>query len=421
MKKFTKLFSVALAAAMTLGASANAMTFNAPMEYDMDLTTLTQSYANCANTSSTGKWYGYIAGSPTLTMKTENSYIEGKEYKEIDTGTGTYNIYKLFGGSDTACNVSKNYVGSYGPTEFEIIFKHNVMGTSTDYNSLQLDLVGIDTAGKENSIGISRGWSDGSGFMYINADGQKVEEGWFGRLDKDTWYRLKLSVNPDDDTCEVYITKFDDGNEVDVLHKVNDLKVDLKTVNTAWIRFPAGIFCIGKCTMTRTGTVLKDLTVSDTSDVTATVKAANNNPANDCFDNYLYLAPWDTTTPTAYTNAGSNSYYTTHWTNVGANALAKDRKVAREVSPRIFLCQYNENGKLLAINSNTLESFPTLQWGTNKPSEGLKENDGFEFQNLTVTAPKADGYSYAKAFVWDSLAGQVPYSAAVSTQVEAAE
>lgn len=473
MKKFTKLFSVALAAAMTLGASANAMTFNAPMKVSLDIDTW--------NGGGQGIFTGY-SGSSTKTVKTENSYIEGEQYVNINTKGNGYNTLCSFC-TDHTGTLSTKYVGSYGKTRLDVIFKiDEIECFDGDNAKFNLQLLGFDKDGKQKSVGLTTYWSDKDRIglkldaNVVNADdaidlttGEKkqfnlingVQYYAYTQLNNENWYRCILDVNPIDDTCELYLAKYDNGVEVVQSHMLLKLRDDWKTVNGSWFRYPGGrtdiaykkengqkvepeviianvhdgSLSLGKYELTRETIVATNMQVNGESatEVSATIPVGNNSPANDAYPIYKFTGEWSNAIKFGATlNYSTNvdgtgregavqDYATTLWTRLDAKEDAKDRQRAKEVSPRIFLCQYNENGKLLAINSNTLESFPTLQWGANKPNEGLKENDGFEFQNLTVTAPKADGYSYAKAFVWDSLAGQVPYSAAVSTQATAAK
>ena len=93
-----------------------------------------------------------------------------------------------------------------------------------------------------------------------------------------------------------------------------------------------------------------------------------------------------------------------------ANDVAKDLRAAtygvngvNTSEPELILVQYDANGKYLAATSKPL---------TGMLSRDKSGNGERVLHEMSVTMDKAEGYSYAKAFLWDSFSGLEPFTTA---------
>lgn len=443
MKKITKIVSLAMAAMMAASASASAMTFNEPMSfeitpesfYNRGYQTDTASGYSCYGwgTAMYGdKYYdnGYIPAAtdenpnPEKIIDTFDGKTKYAHFPADENNTGFQLIRTLHQWNGDA-NTSSNYVGSFGKTRYEVIFR---MDDTRDwekqfpsdwYSALSVQQEYIDSNNQYNSIDIAANWP-------ITNDANEVLGYWLAYYPKDAnaigvgqlffneWYRMRIDVDVQSKTFDFILDKYrdDQSGQVDNVRKETYQLSDIACATSARFRWDSILETMdfGGLKITRDSWDIKDLTVDDTSNasnVQASVKIANNAPANDCemMRPYPIANEWASRAETMYT-----------YDNCNDDTLYK----AKTTSPTLILAQYDASGRLIGLNSKS-EEIPTLNWGYSETAKSAAADANFAYKTISFDVPKEANYSYAKVYLWNNINEIVPFAAAVGTQAAPVE
>ncbi len=116
-------------------------------------------------------------------------------------------------------------------------------------------------------------------------------------------------------------------------------------------------------------------------------------------DNSSKAITADDTTVTAKVNMANDVSTDLVWYAYG-NATWEDHTNTSE--PMLILAQYDENDHFLGLTSKSLSGL--------LPRDTATKNTAPTMHEMSVSMDKADGYAYAKAFLWDSMSGLDAFS-----------
>lgn len=454
MKKITKIFSLTIAAIMAASISASAMTFNEPMSFEFPINSFVNGegtnrsgYSNYPGYSnlSEGKYYdnGYT---PAATDETPNPE------KVVDSFDGSTKYLHIKGNKDLSENHTltcktmeewaisndiQNYVGSFGKSRMEFIIRiQEHTGLTKSDGNLAVDVDGTalymaqtvtKADGNSDIIGIKGYYLGTDGTenptaanvttVFIQPVGVNNSDGYIGQLQLGKWYNVTIDVDVQNSKVEYTVKRYRDDKSGEFVNAGTTKTYDipkLKCTRGGRIRIPVHIFTfdLARMKQTRDGVYVGNPTIDDTTDnVTATVKVGNNAPANDYNHSYTYIAPWGD-------ESWCKAVDSTLWSYDGDTSAT--RCISKTNAPSIICAQYNADGRLIDVKSQTLtaEQFPTLTWGRDgRQNATMSASEaGFALKDLTVQFAKAADYSYSKVFVWNNTNDIVPYTASVSTQ-----
>ena len=319
----------------------------------------------------------------------------------------------LIGG--TAADRTSKYASVYGRARYETIIRCSDpidSTTTTAAKDLEFILVGFTDKGTEAYFSLN-GYYAKDGSLHFEGKVQgKTDDSHLGAYPFGTWLKLAIDVDVPNDTIEFSVTDLSTNKVISKVKKLSDAKNNAtnpitNVVSACKLQFKTHQYAVSIADMsiTRDTFVVDDVTLSDETDVVASAKMANHGAG---INNYFIILNNDGTK--VYMNDNNSSK---------VNALCQK-------TPVLILAQYDGKGKLLDVEFSKPEMLTSNHAGgklyvnpTRKAVAGeAVPTETVNWSNVTINMTKKDGYSYAKAFVWNGWDDISPYIKAVSTQAE---
>lgn len=316
----------------------------------------------------------------------------------------------------TAADKTSKYASVYGRARYETIIRCSdpIDSTTTAWSSdLQFVLVGFTETGAEAYFNLN-GYYAANGSLHFQGKVQgKTDDSYhLGAYPFGTWLKLAIDVDVPNDAIEFSVTDLSTNKVISKAKKLSDANKNANNpvtnvVSACKLQFKTHQYAVSIADMsiTRDTFVVDDVTLSDDTDVVASAEMANHGSG---INNYFMILNKD----------GSKDY-------MNQNNSSKVDALCKK-TPVLILAQYDGKGKLLDVAFSKPETLTSNYAGgklyvnpTHVTVSGATvPTETVNWSNVTINMTKKDGYSYAKAFVWNGWDDISPYIKAVSTQAE---